>query len=82
MNKVTVKIDGMACGMCEAHISEVIRKTVPDARKVSASHKREEARFLSETEVNLDALREAVDKTGYVYVSAESTPYEKRGLFG
>lgn len=82
MDKVTIKIDGMACSMCEAHIQEVIRKTVPDAKKVSASHKKGEASFLTETEADLEALRKAIDKTGYVYVSAESAPYERRGLFG
>ena len=33
MIKTTLKIDGMMCSMCEAHINEVIRKTVPGAKK-------------------------------------------------
>ena len=32
--KVTLKIEGMACGMCEAHVCETIRKAVPDAKKI------------------------------------------------
>ena len=82
MNRVLVKINGMACGMCEAHINEVIRKAVPDARKVSSSYRKGEASFLTETQVDLVQLREAIDKTGYVSVSAESAPYQKKGLFG
>ena len=39
MNRTVIKIEGMACPMCEAHISETIRKAVSDAKKVSASHK-------------------------------------------
>ena len=31
MKKYTVKIDGMMCGMCEAHVNDVIRKTIPAA---------------------------------------------------
>jgi ATP-binding cassette subfamily B protein len=31
MIKTTLKIDGMMCSMCEAHINDVIRKTVPGA---------------------------------------------------
>ena len=26
MKRYVVKIDGMMCGMCEAHVSDVIRK--------------------------------------------------------
>lgn len=82
MNRVVLKIDGMACGMCEAHINETIRKTVPDAKKVSSSHKKGEASFLTESAPDLDALREAINKTGYVYLSGDSSPYVKKGLFG
>lgn len=32
--KVTLKVEGMSCSMCEAHICETIRKVVPDAKKV------------------------------------------------
>ena len=48
MYRNTVKIDGMACGMCEAHICDAIRKAFPDARKVSASHRKKEASFLTD----------------------------------
>ena len=82
MNKVTVKIDGMACGMCEAHINETIRKTVPDAKKVSSSHKKGEASFLTESAPDLNALREAINKTGYVYLSGDSSHCVRKGLFG
>ena len=38
MLKITLKIDGMACGMCESHINDVIRNNF-DVKKVSSSHK-------------------------------------------
>ena len=82
MNRTVIKIEGMACPMCEAHISETIRKAVPDAKKVSASHKKGEASFLTEGEVDLALLQQDIDKTGYRYLSGETTPYVKRGLFG
>ncbi len=82
MYKTTVKIDGMACSMCEAHINDTIRKTVPGAKKVSASHTKKEASFLSEENVDIEGLRRAIDQTGYTFVSAESVPYEKKRLFG
>lgn len=82
MIKTTVRINGMACSMCEAHICDVIRKLCPQAKKVSASHTKAEASFLTESAVDEDALRKAIDATGYVFVSCESVPYEKKGLFG
>ena len=30
MYKTTLKIDGMMCGMCEAHVCDAVRKAVPD----------------------------------------------------
>ena len=29
MQKITVKIDGMICGMCEAHVNDAVRKAFP-----------------------------------------------------
>lgn len=29
MVKITVRVEGMACGMCEAHINEVVRNAFP-----------------------------------------------------
>ena len=47
MYRTTVKIDGMMCGMCEAHVSDAIRKAVPSAKKVKASRVKKEATFIS-----------------------------------
>ncbi len=82
MIRTTMKIEGMMCGMCEAHICEVIRKTVPSAKKVTASRSRKEASFLTEDAVDEAGLKEAVDATGYICLSVESGPFEKKGLFG
>ena len=82
MNKITMKIDGMMCGMCEAHVCDAIRKAVPTARKVAASRSKKEASFLTEEAVDADRLRAAVDATGYTCLGIESAPYEKKGLFG
>ena len=82
MYKVTVKIDGMACGMCEAHICDTIRRAMPDAKKVKASAKRGEAVFASEEKPDAEALAKAISDTGYTYVSSSCETYEKRGLFG
>ena len=72
----------MMCGMCEAHIADTIRREFPDAKKVNASRKHGEATFLSEHEIDHDKLREAIEATGYTFVSASAETYTKRGLFG
>ena len=82
MVRTILKIDGMMCGMCEAHICDTIRKAVPSAKKVSASRSKKEATFLTEEAVDANALKDAVDATGYECLGIESAPYEKKGLFG
>ena len=81
MIKTTVKIDGMMCAMCEAHICDTIRKAVPSARKVTASRKNKEASFLTEEKIDALYLAAAVNATGYTCRGVESAPYEKKGLF-
>ena len=62
MIKTTVKIDGMMCAMCEAHICETIRKAVPDAKKVSASKGKKEAGFLTEAPVDSESELERINQ--------------------
>ena len=82
MIQTKLKIDGMMCSMCEAHINEVIRKTVPGAKKVTASHAKGEASFLTEESVDEARLKEAIAATGYECLSVTAEPYEKRCWFG
>ena len=82
MIKATLKIEGMMCGMCEAHICDAIRSAVPGAKKVAASRKNREATFLAEEAVDAPALKAAIDATGYSCLSVDFAPFEKKGLFG
>ena len=82
MIKTILKIEGMMCGMCETHICDTIRKTVPGAKKVAASRSRKEATFLTEGPVDAGRLKATIDETGYSCLSVESAPYERKGLFG
>ena len=78
MIKTVLKIEGMACGMCEAHINDTIRKLYPYAKKVSASHKTGEAVFVTETAPDESALKTAINNTGYTFVSMDTAQYEKK----
>ena len=80
MQKITLKIDGMMCGMCESHINDAIRNAV-SVKKVSSSHSRGETVILTDTDISEGKLKEIIDKTGYQLISIKSEPYEKKGLF-
>ena len=82
MIKTILKIDGMMCSMCEAHINDVIRRTVPDAKKVSSSHRRGEASFLTEEAVDGNRLKEAIAAMDYTCTDVTEEPHVKRGWFG
>ncbi len=81
MIKITLKIDGMMCGMCEAHINDTVRKSVPQARKIASSHKKGECTFIIDGDLDRKKLEEAIAATGYQLNEVISEPYEKRGLF-
>lgn len=80
MVKITVGIDGMACGMCEAHINEAVRNTFP-VKKVTSSHTKKETVILAEKEIPEQELRKVVAEAGYDVMSVNREPYEKKGLF-
>lgn len=41
MVRVILKIDGMTCGMCEAHVNDAIRRSLP-VKKVRSSPRRKD----------------------------------------
>ena len=81
MLKVTLKIEGMMCGMCEAHINDVIRKVVPDAKKVKSSYAKGVSTFICEEEPDKEEITAAIAETGYTLQAIETEEYTKK-LFG
>ena len=81
MEKIVVKVDGMQCGMCEAHVNEAVRAAFP-VKKVTSSHSKGQTVILTEEDIPEDKLRETIDNTGYTVTSVSAKPYEKKGLFG
>ncbi|MEY8336035.1 heavy-metal-associated domain-containing protein [Lachnospiraceae bacterium 47-T17] len=80
MVKITVGIEGMACGMCEAHINEAVRNAF-QVKKVTSSHTKKQTVILAEKDIPQQELKSVVAKAGYDAVSVSSEPYEKKGLF-
>lgn len=83
MVKITLKIDGMACSMCESHMNDAVRKAFP-VKKVTSSHSKRRTEIVSENEISEAELKKVVESTGYKLVSIKSEPYVKKGfsLFG
>lgn len=81
MVKITVNIEGMSCGMCEAHINDAVRNAFT-VRKVTSSHTKKETVILAEREIPEPELRKVIEKAGYDVISVSREPYEKKGLFG
>ena len=80
MVKTVLKIDGMMCGMCEAHMNEVIRKNFK-VKKVTSSAKSGETVVISEEELDIPWAKKQIKDIGYELVDYTSEPYEKKGLF-
>lgn len=81
MEKITLKIDGMACSMCEAHVNDCIRQNFP-VKKVSSSHAKGETVVIAEETPDGEKLRKVIAETGYELKDIKSEPYEKKsGLF-
>ena len=80
MLKIVMKIDGMACSMCEAHMNDLIRK-MAKVKKVTSSAKAGETVVISEEELDIPLLGKEIEGIGYRLLSDSSEPYEKKGLF-
>lgn len=80
MIKLTIKIEGMACGMCEAHINEAVRNAF-QVKKVTSSHTKKQTVIITEKDIPEQKLKNVIAKTGYDAISVSSEPYEKKGLF-
>lgn len=80
MIKITVGVEGMACGMCEAHINEAVRNAF-SVKKVTSSHTKKQTVIIVESDVDEQKLKDVIAKSGYEAVSVSREPYEKKGLF-
>lgn len=80
MVKMILKIDGMACGMCESHINDTIRRNFK-VKKVSSSHSKGETEIIAERPLDEETLKKAIGNTGYTVLSVYTESYEKKRFF-
>ncbi len=80
MLKVTLKIDGMMCGMCEAHVNDVVRKIV-NPKSVKSSAAKNETVIICENEIDEEALKKGIEEIGYKVLSINTKEYVKESFF-
>ena len=76
MVQTTLKVNGMMCGMCEAHVNDAVRKACP-VKKVISSRSKNQTVILSETELDTEAIMNAIRSTGYEVGTIQKEPYKK-----
>ena len=79
MIKISLDIDGMACGMCESHINDAVRRAFT-VKKVTSSHTKGKTEILAEQPLDEEALKAAIEATGYKVMGIHTEPWEKKGF--
>lgn len=77
MVKMTLQVNGMACGMCESHINDTIRQKF-SVKKVTSSHTKGVTEILADAPLDEEALKSAIAATGYTVAGIRTEPYEKK----
>ena len=80
MKKITVRVEGMVCGMCEAHVNDAVRRAFR-VKKVSSSHSKGRTEIIAPEDIPDEELRPVTEGPGSGFVPAEHDEYVKRGLF-
>ena len=80
MYQTTVGVDGMMCGMCEAHVNDAVRGAFP-VKKVSSSHAKGETVILAEAPLDEAKLQAVIEAAGYTVGGIRTEAYQKAGLF-
>lgn len=80
MNKIILKVEGMSCGMCEAHINDAVRK-IKGVKKVNADRTKGEVIVITQDDNNVKDIKDMIAQQGYRVISEYNEPYEEKGFF-
>lgn len=78
MKKYVLNVDGMMCGMCEAHVNDAVRKAA-NVQKVTSSHSSGKTEITCDDSIDIEAVKAAIEKEGYK-VSAVTEEAKSEGL--
>ena len=76
MVRMILEIDGMACGMCEAHVNDAVRRAFT-VKKVTSSHAKGRTEILSEQPLEEEKLRAAIEAAGYRVKTVRKEPADR-----
>lgn len=77
MIKTILKIEGMMCAHCEAHMNEAIKEKF-DVVKVASSSKNGETVIESKEELDAEKIKEVVAEAGYTFVGITTEVAEEK----
>lgn len=80
MKKMVVKIEGMMCEKCAAHVVEALKK-IPGVKTAEASNKDKQAIVTAKDNVTDSDVTAAVAEAGYTVTELTEENIEKKGLF-
>ena len=81
MIRIIPQVQGMRCGMCEAHVNDAVRRALP-VKEITSSHGKGQTVIIAERDIDDERLRKVIHDTGYDVTDIRREPYEqKQGLF-
>ena len=78
--KYVLSVRGMRCGACESHVSDVIRKNF-EVKKVKANRFKKIVEIYSLNHLDEEALKETIEKTGYICLGVIDKQVVKKRFF-
>ena len=79
MLRITVKVDGMMCGMCEAHVNDTVRRSLP-VQKVTSNHKKGITVILARQDIPDSRIEAVIRDSGYTPTGIIREAESPRGL--
>lgn len=81
MTKITLKVEGMMCPKCEAHMNDCVKSNFK-VKCVESSHKEMETVIISKNHIDRALLQSVIEeKTGYKVTEIFEEETEKKGFF-
>ena len=82
MKLYKLQLDGMACGMCEAHVNDAVRKNADKKiSKLKSNHKTNITTFVSDDNLNIDKIVKEIKELGYRVLDYKINDYKQENFF-
>ena len=79
MVKIVLDVEGMACGMCEAHVNDAVRKAFR-VRKVTSSHAKGKTEIIAEQPLDEERLKASCRLPAIRSRQSERSPMRRKAF--